>query len=394
MNRERIVQIFFFGLLALITYALYQVIEPFLVPIAWAILLAFLAHPGQAELSRLVRSRTASAAIISFAITLGVVLPAIWLSARLVHEAQSLYGSLANFSARSDFGYATGWLTHTRLGARIEALLARQGIRVADEIDTVTVSGAKLVSAYVIAHGGEVASNLATFVFHFALALITLFYLLRDGESYYLTMLELMPLHEDDKIAIFETLSSTLSSVMRGLMLTALLDGVIIGLGYLICNVPYWALLALATAACGLLPMGGTAVVWVPVAIYLAIASGWGSAILLAVWSIVAIAVIDNFIKPVAMRHGTDLSTLALFFGLAGGLEAFGPLGIFLGPAIIAVFAALLKVYRRTYVHPHGPELTTTAIAPAKSPIPAPSPAAPAELEPGGLAPQFREEQR
>src|ERR1700744_3989069 len=106
MNRERLVQIFFFGLLALITYALYQVIEPFFVPIAWAILLAFLAHPAKAELSRLVRSPSLSAGIISFAIALGVVLPAIWLSERLVHEAQSLYGSLGNLSARSDFGYA------------------------------------------------------------------------------------------------------------------------------------------------------------------------------------------------------------------------------------------------------------------------------------------------
>jgi len=394
MNRERLVQIFFFGLLALITYALYQVVEPFLVPIAWAVLLAFLAHPGQAELNRLVRSRTASAAIISVAIALGVILPAIWLSERLVREAQSMYGSLAAMSGKSGFGSANNWLTHTHLGARITALLARQGIRLADQIDSATLSGAKLVSSYAIEHSGEVASNLATFVFHFAIALITLFYLLRDGESYYLAILDLMPLHEDDKIAIFETLSSTLSSVMRGLMLTALLDGVIIGLGYLACNVPYWALLALATAACGLLPMGGTALVWVPVAIYLAIATGWGSAILLVVWSVVALAIIDNFIKPAAMRHGTELSTLALFLGLAGGLEAFGPLGIFLGPAVIAVFAALLKVYRRTYVHPHAPELTPLVASMAKSPIPPTSAAAPAEREPGGLAPHLTEEHR
>jgi predicted PurR-regulated permease PerM len=395
MDRERIVQIFFFGLLALITYALFQVIEPFLVPIAWAILLAFLAHPAQTELRRLVRSRTASASIISAAIALGVILPAIWLSERLVHEAQSLYGSLATFSARNEFGYASGWLTHTRLGARVAAMLARQGIRVADEINTATVSGAKFVSAYVIAHGGEAASNLATFVFHFAIALITLFYLLRDGESYYLALLELMPLHEDDKIAIFETLSATLSSVMRGLMLTALLDGVVIGLGYLICDVPYWALLALATAACGLLPMGGTAIVWAPVAIYLAIASGWGSALLLVVWSVIALAIIDNFIKPVAMRHGTELPTLALFFGLAGGLEAFGPLGIFLGPAIIAVFAALLKVYRRTYLHDHASELALASTAgPATATVPTAGATASSEPESEVLTGHLREEHR
>lgn len=89
--------------------------------------------------------------------------------------------------------------------------------------------------------------------------------------------------------------------------------------------------------------MGGTALVWIPVAIYLVIQSGWGAAILLIAWSTIAVLIIDNFIKPVAMRHGTELPTLALFFGLAGGIDAFGPLGIFLGPAIIAVFAACLE---------------------------------------------------
>ena len=357
MNRERIVQIFFFGLLALITYGLFLVLEPFLIPIAWAILLAFLAHPAQTKLNRLVRNRTATAAIISVAIALGVILPAIYLSAGLVREAQSMYGSLSALSGHASLSSATRWLTTTHVGARIMALLTRRGIRLADQIDTATLSGAKLVSGYVIEHSGEVASNLAVFVFHFAIALITLFYFLRDGESYYVALLELMPLHEDDKSAIFETLSPTLSSVMRGLMLTALLDGVVIGLGYIICGVPYWTLLTLATAACGLLPIGGTAVVWIPVAIYLIIQSGWGAAILLVVWSTIAVVIIDNFIKPVAMRHGTELPTLAVLFGLAGGLDAFGPLGIFLGPAIIAVFAALLKVYRRTYLRDYAPEM-------------------------------------
>jgi len=89
--------------------------------------------------------------------------------------------------------------------------------------------------------------------------------------------------------------------------------------------------------------------VWVPVLIYLAYASTWASAIGLAVWSMIALAIIDNFIKPLAMKHGTGLPTIALFLGILGGLEAYGPLGLFLGPAIMSVFASLLRVYRKEY---------------------------------------------
>ncbi len=136
---------------------------------------------------------------------------------------------------------------------------------------------------------------------------------------------------------------------MRGLMLTAVLQGVSIGIGMLIFGVPYWLFLAIASAAAGLMPIGGTALVWIPAMIYLVFASGWSAALGLLIWCSVALAVIDNFIKPLAMKHGTGLPTIALFLGILGGLEAYGPLGLFLGPAIMSVFAALLRVYRKEY---------------------------------------------
>jgi predicted PurR-regulated permease PerM len=362
MERERIVQIFFFGFLTVITYELYEVFYPFLTPIAWAILLAFLAHPALLEVNRLLRNRTTSAVLITIVVALGVILPAIWLSELLVTEAQTLYNEVSALMSTGGVERVGAWIRSTHTGARLDLILTRHGVRLEDEIRDFTEQGAKLVSDYVIVHGSAVASNVASSVFHFGIALLTFFYLLRDGESYYEGLRELTPLHEDDKAAVFETLRATLSAVMRGLMLTALLDGVSIGLGYLACGVPYWAFLAILTAAAGLLPIGGTTIVWVPVVIYLIAEGGWGPAILLVVWSTVTLLIVDNFIKPLAMKHGTGLPALALFFGLAGGLEAYGPLGIFAGPAVIAVFAALLRVYRKTYVgvRPVTPEASST----------------------------------
>jgi predicted PurR-regulated permease PerM len=350
MNRERIIVVFFFAFLALITYELYSLFEPFLTPIAWAILLAFLVHPALTMLNRVVRNRTVCAIILTIVIALGVILPATWLSARLLHEVQALYSQISTVSPNSGFHSASEWIQRTHLGSKAARLLAHHGIKLEDETRTVAVAAAKAISDYVVAHSGTVASNIASFVFHFSIALLTLFYLLRDGETYYESLRELTPLHEEDKAAIFDTLRLTLSSVMRGLMLTALLDGIALGAGYLILGVPYWALLALATAASGLLPIGGTAFIWGPVSVYLALQVGWGSALVMIAWAAITVIITDNFVKPVAMGRGTDLPTLALFFGLAGGIEAYGPIGIFAGPAVVAVFATLLHVYHRTYV--------------------------------------------
>jgi predicted PurR-regulated permease PerM len=350
MNQERIIAVFFFAFLALITYELYELFAPFLTPIAWAILLAFLVHPALTALNGIIRNRTLCALILTVVVALGVILPATWLSARLVHEVQTLYGRISTVSSNKGLQSASEWIRRTHLGSRGARMMERHGIKLEDELRAVELRAAKVTSDYVVVHGGTVASNIAGFVFHFAIALLTFFYLLRDGETYYEGLRELTPLHEEDKAAVFETLRLTLSSVMRGLMLTALLDGVALGVGYLILGVPYWALLALATAAAGLLPMGGTALIWLPVCIYLAVENGWASALVMVTWAAITLVITDNFVKPVAMRHGTNLPTMILFFGLAGGIDAYGPIGIFAGPAVVSVFAALLRVYRRTYI--------------------------------------------
>ena len=84
MERERIVQLFFFGFLAVMAYELYELLLPFLTPLVWGILLAFMAHPALIEVEKYVKRRSLSTAIISVVIGLGVVLPAIWASDRLV----------------------------------------------------------------------------------------------------------------------------------------------------------------------------------------------------------------------------------------------------------------------------------------------------------------------
>ncbi len=349
MDRERIVQLFFFGFLAVMAYELYELLLPFLTPIAWGILLAFMAHPALIEVEKYVKRRSLSSAIISIVIGLGVFIPAIWLSGRLVVEAQALYMQASHLVSSGGIAKIQDRVIQTDFGAWIAKRMGERGFKLDEQLPKLTLQAAQLTSDYVIKHASSAARNVVAFIVDVGIALLAFFYLLRDGDFYYKGLRDLTPLHEDDKKAIFDTLRSTLSSVMRGLMLTAVLQGVTIGIGMLIFGMPYWLFLAIASAAAGLMPIGGTALVWLPATIYLGFAAGWSSAVGLAIWCLIALAVIDNFIKPLAMKHGTGLPTLALFLGILGGLEAYGPLGLFLGPAIMSVFAALLRVYRKEY---------------------------------------------
>jgi predicted PurR-regulated permease PerM len=349
MDRERLVQLFFFGFLAVMAYELYELMLPFLTPLAWGILLAFMAHPALIEVEKYVKRRSLSTGIISIVVALGVILPAIWASGRLVAEAQALYAQATQMVNTGGVTKLHDWAVNTQFGAWVARKMGERGYKLDEELPKLTLQAAQITSDYVAKNATSAAKNILGFVVDFGIALLAFFYLLRDGDFYYRGLRDLTPLHDDDKKAIFDTLRTTLSSVMRGLMLTAVLQGVTIGIGMLIFGVPYWLFLAIASAAAGLMPIGGTALVWIPAMIYLGFASSWSAATGLLIWCLIALAVIDNFIKPLAMKHGTGLPTIALFLGILGGLEAYGPLGLFLGPAIMSVFAALLRVYRKEY---------------------------------------------
>ncbi|HKD70064.1 MAG TPA: AI-2E family transporter [Candidatus Binataceae bacterium] len=349
MDRERIVQAFLLGSLVVMAYELYRILQPFLVPVVWAMLLAFIFHPLMVRAEQLMHHRTLAALSITLVVALVAIVPALWLSTMLASEARSLYTQAYILAEQGGVGKFQDLALHSRLGMAASRLLMRVNIKLDEELPKFALQASRLTSDTMVGYVTGTFKNLFSFVIDFGLMLMILFYLLRDGESYYHSFRDMTPLHEDDKHAVFESLRVTLSSVMRGLLVTSLIQAVFIGIGLAFTGVPYWAFLSLATAAVGLFPIGGTALIWIPAALYLLYASGWVWALILLVWCAVAVAVIDNLIKPQLTGRGTGLPTLALFLGIAGGLEAYGIPGLFAGPAVIAVLASLLRAYNKSY---------------------------------------------
>jgi predicted PurR-regulated permease PerM len=349
MDRERIVQMFLLGSLAVMAYELYRILQPFLVPVVWAMLLAFIFHPLMLRTEHLMKNRSLAALSITVLVALVAIIPALWLSTLLAAEAHSLYNKAYALAGQGGLGKVQEIALHSRLGMALSRFLNRIHVRLDEELPKIALQATQIAKDTLVGYVTGTFKNLLTVVIDFGLMLMILFYLLRDGESYYHAFRDMTPLHEDDKHAVFESLRVTLSSVMRGLLVTSLIQGVAIGAGLAITGVPYWAFLSVATAAVGLLPIGGTALIWIPATAYLAYTAGYAWAAALAGWCLIVVAVIDNLIKPQLTGRGTGLPTLALFLGIAGGLEAYGVPGLFAGPAVIAVLASLLRAYNKSY---------------------------------------------
>jgi predicted PurR-regulated permease PerM len=130
---------------------------------------------------------------------------------------------------------------------------------------------------------------------------------------------------------------------------TALAQGVLAGLGFWALGMPFSFFLACAAALLSLQPLGGSAVVWLPCALYLGFAGSWTKGVILIVYGALIISGVDNVLRPLIIGGRTNLPTFFLFFGILGGLQAYGFLGIFLGPVVLATIMAFVKIYREEY---------------------------------------------
>ena len=133
----------------------------------------------------------------------------------------------------------------------------------------------------------------------------------------------------------------TLISVVYGILGTALAQGAVAGFGFWVSKVPGAAFLGLVTMLLSLIP-GGPPLIWVPVTIWLFVESHVGMGIFMALWGLLAISGVDNFVRPYFISLGSDLPLLLVLLGVLGGLVAFGFIGLFIGPTLLAVAYALL----------------------------------------------------
>lgn len=347
-NRQYLFGSFFFAVLLFLLYQFYLVFSGFLVPIAWAGLLALVFFPLYQHTVQLLRGRSGLAAgLFTTAVILGVIVPTILLMVVLTRES-------VQFVQWIQGAYQSGeilvWLETLRVSwigqywERVAPLLREWRIDPA----SVGLSASNSVSQFLVGQVGSLATNALVFVGNFFLVAFTLFFFFRDGERMVYGFRELLPMEPRHKDLILTRLYEALSAVMQGTLATAAVQGVLAGIGFSLAGVPFAVLLGGLTALLSMIPFG-TTVVWVSAVVYLVVDEAYGRAAFMAGWGALIIGSADNVIRPLIIGGRTQLPTVFLFFGILGGLQAYGFLGMFVGPVVIAILVTFLRIYREEY---------------------------------------------
>ena len=349
MNPNWLVTAFFFALLALILYTAFLILSPFLAAIIWAAILAILVHPFYAWLLRRLRGRATLAAIVVVVlITLLVIVPGFEIAWFLSDDAAALVKSVG---ALLDDDGKQEWLAQPWVQKLLGwwNMVSFQLIDFKIDWKEVLVQGVQVSSAFLVGQVKGIAQNVLMFTVNFVVVLFTLFFMLRDGADFLRKIQHLLPMDREHQQRLLKNIVDAVLAVVQGSLVVAMVQGLLAGLAYWVVGVPFSVLWGVITGFFALLPIGGSAIVSVPVSIYLFLQGETLRGVGLLVWSLGVVGMVDNILKPLLIGNRLGLPVLFLFFGILGGLALFGAVGIILGPALFALLRVLLDLYAEEY---------------------------------------------
>jgi len=330
--------------LGLLGWVLFRIFRPFLGPIVWSILLAFLLHPSNARLRRRLRSRAGLAAgLLTVGATLCVTVPGAAVLAAFPGQVSELVARLSGEAKRLQVERPSDLLRLAPVATALDWLNANFSVTASD-VQQWAREGAKGLLALMATRGKTVVMWTVAVLLNLVLTLFLLFFFLRDGEAMVARLDRALPLPEERKKRLAKQLASVTKAVVLGTLVTALVQGALVGIAFAVVGFPSPLVFGALAGALSLLPIGGTALVWLPGAVILAAQGRWPWAIGMALYGGVIVSVVtNNVLKPRLISGHAEIGTLPVFFGVLGGLAAFGLIGMLLGPVVIALAQALLS---------------------------------------------------
>jgi predicted PurR-regulated permease PerM len=349
VTQNWLVTAFFFALLLAILYGTFLILSPFLKAITWAAILAILVYPIYVWLLNLLRGQaTLAALLIIVFITVLVIVPGVELGSFLADEAVGLVQSVRSLVSEEGGAELESrpWVQEV---LRWRDVLSFELMDFKINWKELLVQGAQVSSGFLVTQVKGVAQNVLLFTVNSIIALLTLFFFLRDGADFCYRIRRLLPMDQEHQERLFKHIVDAVLAVVHGSLVVAMVQGLLAGLAYWMFGVPFAVLWGVATGFFALLPVGGSTLVSVPASIYLFLQGETLRAVMLLVWCLAIVGTVDNILKPVLIGNRLGLPVLFLFFGILGGLALFGALGIVLGPVLFALLRALLDLYLEEY---------------------------------------------
>jgi predicted PurR-regulated permease PerM len=333
MNSNRL-EIWFFGacLFGVIVLS-YRIIEPYIGALVLGVTFAIIFKPVYERLRERLKSAGLAAAATIVLVVVLVFTPLTLIAYEIFQQATEIYADLAS---------GNDTLT-SHISGLVEGTLQRYGI----PPSSVNVNEyARQALGWLLGNLGPLFSGIAQVALTVFLGLFGLYYFLRDGDEFRRQVVDLIPLENEYAEKILDKMSRAVNSVVKGTLVVAMIQGLVAGVGFTIFGVPHPAFWGSVAAFAALVPTLGTSLILIPSVLFLLFTGHMYAAVGLLIWGFFAVGLIDNMLAPYLVRRGTQIHSFFILLGVLGGVNLFGPIGILMGPLVIALFFALIDLYK------------------------------------------------
>ncbi len=341
-------QLVLLALLAGALYLAFRIIKPFFDPILLAAILAPIVHPVYRWLRSRLRGRATPAAVLTCLLVVVIIVgPLSLLAVGIVNQGADSVQAIQAWVKEGNVEKAMASPRLDGFKAFAEKAMPLVDPARLDLKQTILTVSGKLGN-FVASKAGALLSSTGGLVAKVILMLFILFFFVRDGEQLIRGLQSLSPLRTDQEEMLLTQFRIVSRSSLLGILGTAVAQGAAGGIGLQIAGLPgvFWGSVMAFTS---LIPFVGTALVWVPSVAFLLLTGHTGSAIFLALWSLLIVGTLDNFLRPLLMKGGSEMSVLWMFFAVLGGLQLFGMPGLVYGPIVFGLCQVLLRLYQSEF---------------------------------------------
>lgn len=325
-------------LVCILLYLGYNILAVFLTPMAWAGVLAYVTWPAYKRiLVRLGQRHNLAAALMTLSLALLIIIPLLLAVIVLNVEAANVYRIIEQKIIHQNLvlpEFAKKWPFANELQKILDNLMTHP-----------EAFKEQLQAWFQKAFGAaaQVASGISKNLAKLSMALFILFFFYRDGQKIMQQIQQGLAVLIGDKVhGYIGAIGDTTRAVVYGIVLTAVAQGFLAGIGYAFVGMESPIFLACITTLVAMIPFG-TPFAWGSVAVWLLSQGYTVDALILAAWGTLVISWVDNIIRPLVISSATEIPFLAVMFGVLGGLAAFGMIGLFVGPVILAVLIAIWR---------------------------------------------------
>ena len=320
-----------------VAYLTYITFRPFLKALFVALIMAIAFFPLHKRFSRMFHNANIAALVTTVLAVLLILVPFVLISVRLAVEATKIYTS-----DLQPLGNPATWPRMDPVIKRAAYAIGTPAEQLKADIEIRVRELGKRVLGVVASFGQQFYEEITAI----AIAPIFLFPLLRSSDEFRLGALSMLPLSANRAHELATAVTQGVIADIYGMVYVALAEGLMIALGFWIAGLSaplVWASVAVILSC---LPLVGVSLVWVPACVLLALRGSWTSAVLLLIWCVIVVSTCEGSVRSAVVGGRTRVNSMLISLSIMGGVVTFGPIGIFAGPVLLVLLAALIRILR------------------------------------------------